>query len=272
MNRLYRLLIHAVLAAGALLMALPFLWMVLTSLKTFAESMQAPPTLIPAAWQFGNYAKVFEETDFLRYFGNTLLLTVVKTAGQLLFCSMAAFAFATMRFPGRNALFLLLLSVMMLPHQISLIPTFLLVKELHWLDTYYALTVPGLASAFGIFLLRQFFLSIPAELGEAARVDGASFPRIYARVYLPLSAPGLLSLSIFVVMAAWNDFLNPLVMTSSDEMRTLSLAVASFVGEFSTDYPLMMAAACMAVLPLIVLFAALQRYFIQGIALTGMKS
>lgn len=253
-------------------MSMPFLWMVLTSLKTFAESMQAPPTLLPKTWQIQNYAKVFEETAYFQYFWNTVLVTVLKTTGQLLLCSMAAFAFATMRFPGKNVLFLLLLSVMMLPHQISLIPLFLVIKELGWLDHYQALVIPGLASAFGIFLLRQFFMSIPPELGEAAKIDGASYFRIYTRLYMPLSGPGIISLAIFVVIASWNDFLNPLVLTSSDDMRLLSLAVASFVGEYATDYPLMMAAACITVLPLIVVFATLQRYFIQGIALTGMKS
>ncbi|MDD9265610.1 carbohydrate ABC transporter permease [Paenibacillus sp. GCM10023248] len=267
-----RLLTHLGLLAGALLMVLPFLWMALTSVKTFAESMHAPPTLFPAVWQFANYIKVFQTTDLLRYLGNTVLVTVVKTAGQLLFCSMAAFAFATLRFPWKNTLFLLMLSVMMLPHQLTLVPTFLLIKQLGWLNTYQALIVPGLASAFGIFLLRQFFLSLPAEIGEAAKVDGFSYPRIYWSIYMALSRPGLVSLAIFVIIASWNDFLNPLVLTSSDQMRLLSLGVASFVGEFATDYPLMMAAACIAVLPLIVIFMVLQRYFIQGIALTGVKS
>lgn len=271
MKQSRHILTHGLLAAGACLMALPLLWMALTSLKTFAESMQAPPTLFPSRWQFSNYGKVLEETAFIRYFGNTVLVTAVKTSGQLLFCSMAAFAFAALRFPWKRTLFVLILSVMMMPHQLSLVPIFLLMKQLGWLDTYQALIVPGLASAFGIFLLRQFFLSLPAEIGEAAKIDGASYPRIYWSFYMALSRPGLISLAIFVIIASWNDFLNPLILTNSDDMRLLSLAVASFVGEFATDYPLMMAAACISILPLILMFVLLQRYFIQGIALTGMK-
>jgi multiple sugar transport system permease protein len=176
-----------------------------------------------------------------------------------------------MRFPLKNVLFLTILSVMMLPHQLALVPTFLLMKQLNWLNSYQALIVPGLASAFGIFLLRQFFLSIPKEIGEAAKIDGCSYPAIYWHFYLRLSKPGLVSLAIFVIIASWNDFMNPLILTSSDNMRVLSLAVASFVGEFTTDYPLMMAAATMAVAPLIAVFVVLQRYFIEGIALTGLK-
>ncbi|MBV6712186.1 carbohydrate ABC transporter permease [Paenibacillus chitinolyticus] len=267
-----KMVLHAVLIAGAAIMLLPFLWMLDTSLKTFAESMQAPPVLIPKKLRFDNYLEVFRETRFSRYYLNTLMVTAVKTAGQLLFCSLAAYAFATMSFPGKRVLFLLILSNMMIPQQIILIPAFVIMKQLGWLDTYYALIVPGLASAFGIFLLRQFFMSIPKEIGEAARIDGSSFFRIYRSIYLPLSKPGLAALAIFVIMASWNDFIWPLLFTSSDEMRVLSLAVSSFVGEFSTEYPLMMAAACMAVLPLLLLFLFFQKYFVQGIALTGIKS
>lgn len=266
-----RIILHLALLAGGFVMVLPLVWMVLTSLKTFAETMQTPPVLFPAVWQFGNYAQVFEKTNFFRYLLNTVIVTGVKTTGQLLFCSMAAFAFATMRFPFKGALFLTMLSVMMLPHQLALVPTFLLMKQLNWLNTYQALIVPGLASAFGVFLLRQFFMSVPREIGEAAKIDGCSYGGIYWNIYIRLSKPGLVSLAIFVIIAAWNDFLNPLILTSSDSMRMLSIAVASFVGEFATDYPLMMAAATMAVTPLIVMFVLLQRYFIQGIALTGLK-
>lgn len=269
--KVQRIAVHAVLLTGGLVMALPLVWMVLTSLKTFAESMQAPPVLFPKVWQIGNYARVFEKTKFVRYILNTFLMTGVRTSGQLLLCSMAAFAFATMRFPLKNVLFMTMLSVMMLPHQLALVPTFLLMKHLGWLNSYQALIVPGLASAFGVFLLRQFFMSIPMEIGEAAKIDGCSYPQIYWHFYLKLSRPGLVSLAIFVIIAAWNDFMNPLILTSTDSMRVLSLAVASFVGEFATDYPLMMAAATMAVAPLIVMFVLLQRYFIQGIALTGLK-
>ncbi|PWW03176.1 carbohydrate ABC transporter membrane protein 2 (CUT1 family) [Paenibacillus cellulosilyticus] len=267
-----KITLHIVLIAGAFLMFVPFLWMFDTALKTFEESMLTPPKLLPDVIQWSNFVEVFVKTDYIRYYFNTIAVALSKTVGQLFFCSLAAFAFATMSFPGKNTLFFIILSNMMVPSQIVIIPTFVLMKEFGWLDSYNALIVPGLASAFGIFLLRQFFLSIPRELGEAAQIDGSSYFRIYWSLYLPLSRSGLTALAIFVLIASWNDFIWPLILTNSDEMRVLSLAVASFVGEFSTEYPLMMAAAFMALLPLVVLFLLLQRFFIEGIALTGMKS
>lgn len=270
--RLRQLVVHAILIAGAFLMFVPFLWMLDTALKSFPESMMTPPKLLPEVLHWSNFKEVFVQTDYVRYYFNTTIVALAKTAGQLFFCSLAAFAFATMSFPGKNGLFILILSNMMVPSQIVIIPTFILMKHLGWLDSYNALIIPGVASAFGIFLLRQFFLSIPRELGEAAQIDGSSYFRIYWQLYLPLSRSGLVALAIFVLIASWNDFIWPLILTNSEEMRVLSLAVASFVGEFSTEYPLMMAAAFMALLPLIVIFLLLQRFFIEGIALTGIKS
>ncbi|GAB1154554.1 carbohydrate ABC transporter permease [Paenibacillus illinoisensis] len=264
--------VHAILIAGAVFMFLPFLWMLSTALKSFPESMMTPPQWLPERPQWSNFKEVFVQTDYLRYYMNTIVVALARMSGQLLICSLAAFAFATMSFPGKKVLFFIILSNMMLPQQIVIIPGFMLMKQLGWLDSFNALIIPGLASAFGIFLMRQFFLSLPKELGEAAQIDGSSYFRIYWNVYLPLSKPGLVSLAIFVLIASWNDFMWPLITTQSDGMRVLSLAVASFVGEFSTEYPLMMAAAFMALLPLIVIFLFLQRFFIEGIALTGVKS
>ncbi|MGO4371872.1 carbohydrate ABC transporter permease, partial [Paenibacillus sp. MCAF20] len=176
MNRMAsKVTIHIILIAGAFLMFVPFLWMLDTALKTFEESMLTPPKLLPDVIQWSNFAEVFAKTDYIRYYFNTIVVALSKTVGQLFFCSLAAFAFATMSFPGKNTLFFIILSNMMVPSQIVIIPTFVLMKELGWLDSYNALIVPGLASAFGIFLLRQFFLSIPRELGEAAQIDGSSY-------------------------------------------------------------------------------------------------
>ncbi|WP_409344262.1 carbohydrate ABC transporter permease [Paenibacillus sp. MBLB4367] len=187
------------------------------------------------------------------------------------FFANQAYAIATMYFPGKNIIFLLILSVMMIPSQIILIPMYIIMRDLDWLNTYQALIVPGIASAFGIFLLRQFFMSTPREINEAARIDGCSFFMIYWRIFLPLSVPALVSLSIFVLMASWNDFIWPLILTNTTEMHVLSIAISSFVYEYGADFPSMMAAACLSVLPLITAFLFLQRYFIEGIAMTGVK-
>ncbi|MFD0959691.1 carbohydrate ABC transporter permease [Paenibacillus chungangensis] len=265
--------IHLVLIAGSIVMLLPFAWMLLTSFKTMAESMAFPPTILPDRWMFTNYVDVMfnENTFFALNYLNTIIVTVCRTVGQLLLCSLAAYAIATLYFPGKNVIFLLILSVMMIPNQIVIIPTYILMRDLDWLDTYQALIIPGIASAFGVFLLRQFFMSVPHEINEAARMDGCSLFRIYWKIYIPLSGPALVSLSIFVIMAAWNDFLAPLVLTNSSEMYVLSIAIANFVGEYETNYPQMMAAATLSVIPLIAAFVILQRYFVEGISMTGVK-
>ncbi|MFZ4450926.1 carbohydrate ABC transporter permease [Salibacterium aidingense] len=263
--------VHLVLIIGAIVLMIPFFWMIITSLKTSSEALLIPPTLLPENWQFSNYINVWKESNFVQYYLNTFIVMAVRTGGQFFLCSMAAFAISTMRFPGKNIIFVMMLSVMMFPPQIVMIPVYALMNQINWLDTYYVLTVPMMAGAFGVFLLRQFFLSIPRDLYEAARIDGCSFPRIYWSIYMPLSIPALVSLSIFVILGSWNDFLWPLVMTSSPDMMVLSVAIASFAGEFMTDYPSMMAAALMSVIPLILIYLFFQRYFIEGIALTGVK-
>ncbi|MFM9278224.1 carbohydrate ABC transporter permease [Paenibacillus jiagnxiensis] len=252
-------------------MIVPFLWMISTSLKSYADSMQIPPVWIPPEFHWDNYAKVFDKIPFMEYYLNTLLMTAGRTVGQLLICSIAAFAFACMRFPGRNIIFVALLSVLMVPSQVVMIPSFVIMRDLGWLDTFYALIIPGMFSAFGTFLLRQFFLGLPRDLEEAGKIDGCSYFGIFARIYLPLSRSALVSLAIFTVMASWNDLQWPLIMTSSDDMRVLSIGVSTFQGQHSTDYPLLMAAAVMTTLPLIIVFIFLQRYFIEGIAMSGIK-
>lgn len=266
-----KLIVHFFLILGISVVIFPFLWMIGTSLKTFAESMQVPPKLFPSEFQWENYLQVTESINFAQAYLNTTFVVVGRTIGQLILCSMAAYAFARLEFPGKNIIFLLVLSVLMVPPQIIMIPSYGLMRILDWLDTYYVLIVPGIFNAFGTFLLRQFFMTIPKELEEAAKIDGCSYFGIYWRIFLPLAGPGLVALTVFSVQEAWNDFLWPLIMTSSNEMRVLSVAMAAFQGQYVTDYPLLMAAATMATLPIIVLFLILQRYFIEGIALTGMK-
>lgn len=265
------LIYHIILILGAIVMVMPFLWMITTSLKTLPESMRVPPTLLPTEWKFENYASVFNKIDFIRYYMNTIWMTVGRTIGQLVLCSLAAYGFARLRFPGKEIIFLGILSVLMVPSQVVMIPSFVLMRELGWIDTFYALIIPGIFSAFGTFLLRQFFMSLPKDLDEAAKIDGASLFGIYWRIYLPLSKAALVSLAIFTMLASWNDLLWPLIMTSSEEMRVLTIGISSFQGQYATDYTLLMAGALMATAPMILLFIFFQRYFIEGIALSGIK-
>ncbi|GIO90844.1 carbohydrate ABC transporter permease [Paenibacillus lactis] len=266
-----RLAAHLLLAVGALVMIIPFLWMLSTSVKSFADSMSVPPKWLPTEWRFDNYARVIDSIDFGTYYLNTVIVTLGRTAGQLVLCSLAAYAFASLRFPFKNTIFLALLAVLMVPSQVVMIPSFVIMREFEWLDTFYVLIVPGIFSAFGTFLLRQFFMTLPKDLEEAAKIDGCSYFRIYWNIYLPLSKAALVSLAIFTILASWNDLLWPLIMTSSEEMRVLSIGISSFQGQHSTDYPLLMAGAVMATLPIIILFIFLQRYFIEGIAMNGIK-
>lgn len=263
--------IHILLIFGAFIMVIPFLWMLSTSLKTFTESMQVPPTIFPKEWKFDNYLEVFTAVDYLKYYSNTITVTVGRTAAQLLLCSLAAFAFARLKFPFKNVIFILLLSVLMVPAQVVMIPSFVIMSKLGWINTFYALIVPGMFSAFGVFLLRQFFMSIPKELDEAAKIDGCTLWGIYWRIILPLSKPALVALAIFTILASWNDFLWPLTMTNSEDMRVLSVGIATFQGQHATDYPLLMAGALMATVPMILLFLFLQKYLIEGITLSGVR-
>lgn len=261
---------HAVLAIGAALMVIPFVWELLTSVKTLSSATKVPPTLVPD-WRWANYGRVFELLPFGDQFLNTVLMTVGRTAGQLLFCSMAAYAFARLRFPGRNLIFGVFLSVLMVPPPLFVIPQYEIMAKLGWLNSLQALIVPGLFSAFGVFLLRQFFLGLPKELDEAARLDGASPLRIYWSVMLPLAKPGLLALAILTILWSWNDLFWPLVVNTDPEKMTLSAGLASLQGQFQTDYPVLMAGSLLASLPVIAIFVVMQRHFIEGITLSGNK-
>ncbi|SFI79791.1 multiple sugar transport system permease protein [Paenibacillus sp. UNC496MF] len=262
---------HLVLLAGALVMTVPFVWMVLTSVKTMGEATRIPPVIFPKAIQWRNYAGVFDTLPFLAFYWNTVMTTVAKTFGQLVFCSLAAYAFARIDFPLKNVLFILLLSVLMVPNQAYLIPQYLIMVKFEWLNTLTALIVPGLTSAFGTFLLRQFFQSMPKELEEAAKIDGCNHFRIYFRILLPLAKPGLIALAIMTALWSWNDLMWPLIVNSSPEKMPLSAGLASLQGQYLTDYPLLMAGSLLAILPMILVFSVSQRYFVEGIALSGTK-
>lgn len=272
LSRVQRVAIHLVLSLGAVLMVIPFVWMVLTSFKTISESTLVPPTILPRNFSWANYLHLFDLYDFGTLYVNTVASTVVRVAAQLLFCSLAAFAFARLRFPGRGVLFGITLSVMMIPPMLYLIPKFLLMAQLGWVNTFQGFVVPGLTSAFGVFLLRQFFLSLPDSLFDAARIDGCGPLRTFALIMLPLAKPGLVALGIFATLGSWNELLWPLVILNSPDRLTLSVGLAALQGQYVTNYPAMMAGAVMAVIPMLVLFLVLQRQFIEGIALTGTKA
>ncbi|MCL4708013.1 carbohydrate ABC transporter permease [bacterium] len=270
-NLIVKFSIYAVLIALAVSMLLPFWWMVSTSLMTDTEVFQYPPKLLPQSPRWENYPEAMALQPFGRYFLNTIIVTFFSVAGQLLFCSMAAFAFARLRFKWRDKIFALYLATMMIPAMVTLIPAFLIITAFGWMNTYYALIAPSLSSVWGIFLLRQFFLTIPKDLEEAARLDGAHEFDIYWRIVLPLAKPALATLAIFAFMNSWKDFLWPLIVTNKTEMRPVEVGIASFSTIYALDWTHQMAAAVIVMLPIIIVFFLAQRYFVRGITLTGLK-
>ncbi len=263
-------LIHALLLAGGLIVVLPFLWMVTTSLKPM-KLTYAPPYLWPTHFEWQNYVVAWRAAPFLRFYLNSAMMAIGITLGQVFLSSLAAFALARLRFPGRDAAFLIFLGTMMVPFHVTLIPSYLIVRWLGWSDTYQALIVPRLVSAFGIFLMRQYYLTIPMDFDEAARIDGCSPVGVWWRIVLPLSQPALAALAIFAFLFAWNDFLWPLVVTNATEMRTIQLGLAMFQGRYGTQWTYLMAGTVTATIPGIVAFLLGQGRFIEGVTLTGLK-
>jgi multiple sugar transport system permease protein len=265
------LLLHIVIYAAALLTVAPFLWMVLTSFKEISEILVYPPRWLPSVFTLDNYVRAFESAPFGRYYFNSIFVAVAVTIGQLITCSLAAFAFARLQFRGREILFFIFLGTMMIPGQVTMIPSFMVMHWLGWVDSYQALIVPGLASAFGTFLLRQFFLTIPRDLEDAAYIDGCSRFGALWRIIIPLSKPALATLAIFTFMGVFNDFLWSLVVIHSEEMRTVQLGLAIFQDRYTTEWDKMMAGSVMATLPILIVFFFAQNYFIKGITLSGLK-
>jgi multiple sugar transport system permease protein len=280
LRRARRAVFIGLLIVGGLLMMAPFLWMISTSLKTRAEVFTTPPTLFPAVAQWHNYPDMWNALPFGSFFLNSIKLATLNTVGQLISCSMAAFAFATLRFRFREPLFALVLVTLIIPFQVVLVPNFVLYRLLphptsisgNWIGTQEPLWVGAfLGGAFGTFLLRQFFLAIPRELGDAARVDGANPWHIYRYIYLPLAKPALATLAIFTFMWSWNDLIDPIIYLRDIDSLTVTAGLSLFQGQYIGRWPLLMAGALVSVLPMIVLFVVAQRHFVRGIALTGIK-
>jgi multiple sugar transport system permease protein len=265
------ILLHLVIYALAIVVIAPFLWMILTSFKDMSEIYVYPPKWLPEKFNFDNYINAFTAAPFGRYYLNSLIVAFAVTLGQLITCSMAAFAFARLRFKGRDILFYIFLGTMMIPYNVTMIPSFMVLYWLGWIDSYYALIVPGLASAFGTFLLRQFFITIPRELEEAAYIDGATRFQVLRRIIVPLAKPALATLAIFTFMGVFNDFIWALIVINSEQMQTVQLGLAIFRDRYLTEWDLLMAGSVTAVLPILIVFFFAQKYFIKGITLSGLK-
>ncbi len=271
MKRLHAIAVYGALGIGVVLTVLPLLWMVSASLMPAGEATAFPPRLFPSSITFEHYAALFTRLNLARYIANSALLAGAITVISLFFNSMAGYAFAKLRFRGRDRLFRLLLAALVIPGQVAMLPLFLLLKEMGCINSYWGVIIPGMASIFGIFLIRQYALSIPDSLLDAARIDGAGELRIYWSLVLPACKPILVTLAIFTFLGTWNDFLWPLIVLTNSDMYTLPVALANLLGEHVQDTELMMAGAVLTVLPVAVLFLALQRYYIEGILSASIK-
>lgn len=262
-----------ILVLGGVLMALPFLWMVSSSLKSIGEIYVFPPAFIPESIQWTNYLEIWRRLPFHLFFRNSFVVATLETIGILFTSSLAGYSFARLRYPGRDQLFLIYLSTMMIPFAVRMIPLFVLMRSFGWVDSLAALIIPGMFSAWGTFLMRQFMLTIPRELEDAALIDGCSFFRIYWAIILPLTMPALATLGIFHFMDSWNAFLWPLIILNSMSIKTLPLGLAAFQAmvAMKTPWHLVMAAAVVSVVPIIVIFMLGQKYYVRGIVTTGLK-
>ena len=261
---------HLVLLPVALLMGAPLIWMLITSLSTLAETRHFPPEL-PSALQVHNYVQAWTDSPFGRWLLNSTVVSVTCVVSNLVLCSLAGYAFARLRFPGSRVAFVGILATLMVPFQVVMMPTLLIVKGLHLVDTLPALMVPNLVTPFGIYLLRQFFVSLPVELEEAALIDGAGRARILGNILLPLMGPPLSTVAVLTFLSVWNDFLWPLVVTSSPDTMTVQLGLATFQSAHYTNWPVLMAGTLTSQLPVLLLFIAGQRFFVRSIASTGIK-
>lgn len=270
MRRAQTRLIGAGLTVGALLTAFPFIWMVSTSLKPLNESRTYPPKILPSTVEWDSYLTLFRELDFGRYTINTIIVVIIGFVGMF-FMAMAGYGFAKFEFRGRNAMFLLVLTTLMIPVQVTLIPTYLILNSVGLTNTVVGIAMPTLVSAFGIFLFRQFMETLPTELLEAARLDGAGEFRIFRSVVLPMSTPILAVMTVLTFIAGWNSFIWPLVIAGQQENYTLSVGLALLNQQVSINPPLQMAGASLMVVPTILLFILLQRYVVQGFTMSGIK-
>lgn len=268
---LHQILVYALLIGLGIVFILPFMWMISTSLKQSRDVFTFPPHFLPTSFEWRNYVTGWTRMPFTRFLENSLIVTGANVVGNLLSCSLVAYGFARLRARGRDVLFLLLLGTLMIPREVTIVPTFILFTRLHLVNTLWPLILPAwFGYPFFVFLLRQFFMSLPHELDEAARIDGASSLRIFSSITLPLSKPALGTVAIFSFIGNWNNLLDPLIYLRSTEKFTLALGLSLFQGEHVTQYNELMAVSIIQILPILILFFLAQKYFVQGVALSGM--
>jgi len=266
-----RFLLYAVLIISSVLMIIPFYWSLATSLKLEQFVFSSPPQWFPSPVTLANYIHVLTRIPFLRYFANSVIVSVATTLGHVFFDTLAAYAFAKLTFPGRDKIFFIMLLALMVPFQVNLIPLYKIMATLHWTDTYLALIVPNLTSIFGIFLMRQFMMTIPNELLDAARIDGCNEFGVFRKVVLPLALPGIATLIIFTFMGTWNDFLWPRIVTSSEKLFTLPVGLAGLQMKNTSNVAQIMAGTVLTALPMIIVFLFMQRQFIEGMTAGALK-
>ena len=270
-QRTGKIVTYAALILGSVIMIFPFVWMILTSFKTQAESMKIPPVIFPAQWMLSNFSDAIDSLPFVNMYANTILMIVFRVIFAVLFSSMAGYAFAKLRFRGKNILFGIVLMQMMLPSQIFIIPQYQMVAKLGIANSIAALVFPGLVSAFGTFFLRQAYLGIPNEVAEAAYLDGCNQWQTFTKVMFPLTSSSVAALTVFTAVFAYSDLMWPLVVNSDLNMMTLSSGLATLRGQFTTNFPVLMAGSLLAMLPMVILYLFFQKQFIEGIAMTGGK-
>jgi multiple sugar transport system permease protein len=274
-RKLQRAALFMALFLGAVSMAAPFLWMISTSLaeagQVFAENRPWWQEWLPSSFVWQNYVKVWSVVPFAKFYLNSIFVSLCITFGQVATSAMAAYAFARLNFPGRDRIFFSYLATMMIPGAVTMIPVFILLRHFGWIDTYKALILPGIFTAYGTFMLRQFFLTLPKDLEDAAKIDGCSYFRIFWHIILPLSKPALATLTTFTFMGSWMNLMWPLIVVNTHTKYTLPVGLAYFQGVHGTDWTLLMAASMMMVLPILIVFLFNQRFFVEGIKLTGIK-
>ena len=262
---------YVVLLIAGATMIVPFLWMLATSLKPEGAVLTAPPELIPRSPTYDNYRRMADAVPLVRMFGNSVLATTLAVAGQVVTSALAAYAFARMRWRGRDALFMLYLATLMVPSQVTITPLFILMQKLGWVDTYQGLILPGVTSAFGTFLLRQAMLAVPREYEEAAFLDGGNHWTVFRQIVLPMVRPALATLAVFATMASWNNFLWPLFVTSDERLMTLPVGLALLHGRYTSDWGMVMAGSVISVVPIVLVYLAAQRAFVNGVLMSGLK-
>lgn len=266
-----RLALHAVLLGTGLIFMLPFVWSISTSLKSMGELFAVQPNLIPKTLRWDNYRAVFADAPFLRFYVNSIVVAIGRTIGQVAIASLAGFAFAQLRFPGRDVIFVGLLAGLMVPDQVLIVPRFVIMREFGWFDTYQGLIIPLIFSSFGVFLLRQYFLGIPRDFHEAATLEGANPFQVYRDIYLPLARPALAAFGFLALLSSWNEFFWALTVTNQTNMRVLPVGIALFQGQYFTNNAIVLAAANMATFPLLLIFLFFQKQLIEGVTLSGLK-